>query len=109
MFVSVDLATGNARLLSVTPRHPFFGTLNELHVSAGGRGIFREREAVRDWLPTMIWSFSMDALCAGLILLVLSTLYMGWLVEGRRVGVLLSFALGMAVFAYFMWGQVWLQ
>ena len=57
MFVSVDLATGNARLLSVTPRHPFFGALN----------------------------------------------------EGRRVGVLLSFALGMVVFAYFMWGQVWLQ
>ena len=49
------------------------------------------------------------ALCAGLIVLVLSALYMGWLVEGRRAGVLLSFALGMAVFAYFMWGQVWLQ
>ena len=108
-FVSVDLATGNARLLSVTPRHPFFGTLNELHVFTGVSGIFRERESVRDWLPTMIWSFSMDALCAGLIVLVLSALYMGWLVEGRRAGVLLSFALGMAVFAYFMWGQVWLQ
>ena len=64
---------------------------------------------MRDWLLTMIWSFSMDALCLGLIVLALSALYMGWLLEGKRVGVLLSFSLGMVVSSYFMWGQTWIE
>ena len=42
MFVTVDLATSNARLMPVTPKHPLLGMLNGLHVFTGVRGIFGE-------------------------------------------------------------------
>lgn len=105
MFVSVDLATSQAKLMTVKSKHEVMGVLNELHVFTGVRGIFQEKEAVRDWWPTVIWSFSMDALCVGLVVMVLSSLYMGWQLKQQRVGVLVSFGLGVVVFVYFMWGQ----
>lgn len=108
LFVTVDLATHNARLMTVTPKHAFAGLLNGLHVFTGVRGIYQEKDSIRDWLPTVIWSLCMDALCVGLMALVLSALYMAWQRQGDRLGVAVSFVLGVGVFAYFVWGQAWM-
>ncbi len=103
-FVTVTLETGATKISRVkASNHPAVSTLNQLHVFTGMLG---ERE--RDWLPTKIWSFCMDALCAGVIVMVLSSLYMAWKLKANRAGALASFTLGMIVFAYFVWGQAWM-
>ncbi|TWU42379.1 hypothetical protein [Novipirellula artificiosorum] len=99
-FVTVQLDSGDTAINHVTPKNRSIAAIiNQMHVFTGNLG-----ERQRDWLPTKIWSFSMDALAIGLIVLVLSSLYMGWH-SPHRIGVVISFVLGMAVFAYFMWVQ----
>jgi hypothetical protein len=100
-FVNVTVATGETTINHVTPKEGrrFGYIINQMHVFTGNLG-----ERQRDWLPIKIWSFSMDALSVGLIVLVLSSLYMGW-ISTHRTGVVISFVLGMVVFVYFMWGQ----
>ena len=106
-FVSVDLATFNATLQLVDLQ--LVGTLGDLHTFTGVRGIYREPNSIRDWLPTRIWSFSMDAVAIGVILMVLTSLYMGWQrLKVHPVGGMASFALGILVTVYFMWGLAWL-
>lgn len=106
-FISVDLATSNATVRLVEA--DMVGTLGDLHTFTGARGMYREKESVRDWLPTRIWSFSMDALSVGVIIIVLTSLYMAFRrFRKDRVGVIASLALGMAVCVYFMWGLAWL-
>lgn len=106
-FVNVNLETEIAKLTKV--RLQPAGVLGDLHVFTGTRGIFREKVSVRDWLPTRIWSFSMDALSIGLLLMVLSSLYMGWQrLKTDRAGVIVSLTLGVTVFVFFMWGLRWM-
>ena len=106
-FVSVDLATFNATLQLVDLQ--LVGTLGDLHTFTGVRGIYREPNSIRDWLPTRIWSFSMDAVAIGVILMVLTSLYMGWQrLKVHPLGSMASFALGIIVTVYFMWGLAWL-
>ena len=102
-FVTVTLETGATKISHVEAKHPKVSAMNQLHVFTGMLG---ERE--RDWLPTKIWSFSMDALCVGVIVLVFSSLYMAWKLKANRVGALVSLTLGIIVFVYFMWGQAWM-
>ncbi len=84
------------------------GTLGELHTFTGARPIYRESAGVRDWLPTRLWSFAMDALSIGLILMVLSSLYMGWRrLRSERIGVIVSLVGGVAVAVWFMWALAW--
>ena len=106
-FVSVDLATFNATLQLVDLQ--LIGTLSDLHTFTGIRGIYREPNSIRDWLPTRIWSFGMDAIAIGVILMVLTSLYMGWQrLRVHPIGSMASFALGIIVTVYFMWGLTWL-
>ena len=106
-FVSVDLATFNATL-ELVDLH-LVGTLGDLHTFTGVRSIYRERNSIRDWLPTRIWSFGMDAVAIGVILMVLTSLYMGWQrLKAHPVGSLVSFALGAILTVYFIWGLAWL-
>ena len=51
----------------------------------------------------------MDAVAIGVILMVLTSLYMGWQrLKVHPVGSMASFALGIIVTVYFMWGLTWL-
>ena len=51
----------------------------------------------------------MDAVAIGVILMVLTSLYMGWQrLKVHPVGSMVSFALGIIVTVYFMWGLAWL-
>ena len=106
-FVSVDLATFNATLQLVDLQ--LVATLGDLHTFTGVRGIYREPNSIRDWLPTRIWSFAMDAVAIGVILMVLTSLYMGWQrLKAHPVGSIVSFALGTILTVYFIWGLAWL-
>ena len=106
-FVSVDLVTFDATLQLVDLH--LVGTLGDLHTFTGVRGIYREPNSVRDWLPTRIWSFGMDAVAIGVILMVLTSLCMGWQrFKAHPVGSLVSFALGAILTVYFIWGLAWL-
>ena len=106
-FVSVALATFSATLQLVDLQ--LIGTLSDLHTFTGIRGIYREPNSIRDWLPTRIWSFGMDAIAIGVILMVLTSLYMGWQrLRVHPIGSMVSFALGIIVTVYFMWGLTWL-
>ncbi len=103
-FVNVNLETNMAKVTHVEGK--FAQMLGTLHTFSGVRPIWGERESVRDWLPTRIWSFSIDALSVGLILLVGSSLYMGFQMREKRRQVLVSLALGTFICSFFIWGLV---
>jgi hypothetical protein len=53
---------------------------------------------------TRIWTFFMDALCIGLIFMVLSSMYMWYqLRQGRILGLVVTVA-GFLSVAFFLWG-----
>lgn len=100
--IDVDLASGTAVVNRVTTQPT--GILEQLHTFTGVRGIWNEPVQERDWIVTRIWSLSMDALCVGVILVVLSSLYMGFRVTEHRRWAVASFVLGVLVCSCFVWG-----
>ena len=103
-FVIVNLESNLAKITHVEGN--FGQMLGNLHTFSGVRPIWGEKESIRDWLPTRIWSFSIDALSVGLIVIVGSSLYMGFQVREKRKPVILSLALGLVICAFFIWGLV---
>jgi len=53
-----------------------------LHTFSGSR--FNQPASRRDWVMTSIWVFAMDALSAGLIVMVLGSYYMWWRLKKRK-------------------------
>ena len=58
----------------------------------------------RDWIVTGLWSLSIDAVCIGALVLVASSVYMGFTRKGERGLAVISFGLGIVLCAYFVWG-----
>ncbi len=52
------------------------------HTFSGSR--FNQPASQRDWIMTSIWVFAMDALAAGLIVMVLGSYYMWWRLKKRK-------------------------
>ncbi len=83
-----------------------WGVIRMLHTFTGVRP--GSPQSSRDWWLTRWWSFSMDALAVGLILLVVSSLVMAyeqrtkWLLAGIAAG------LGLGVCGFFVFGLRWL-
>lgn len=63
-------------------------TFQIFHTFSGSR--FNQPASERDWIVTSVWVFAMDALAAGLIVMVLGSYYMWWRLKKRK-------ALGIAV------------
>jgi hypothetical protein len=105
IFVNIDLQKDIAKMNLVKAQPT--ATLEILHTFTGVRGIWRESDPKRDWIPTRFWSFGMDALGIGLIFLVVSSLYMGFQLKERRLWILLTFGLGVLVCSFFIWGLAW--
>jgi hypothetical protein len=77
-----------------------WGILNMLHSFSGVR---RTDPTLRpNWWLTEVWRFSMDALAAGLAVMVLSGIYMWFSRTQRRMGGMIALVLGILAVAAFV-------
>ncbi len=103
-FIKADLA-----LNRVTLRHSqvnLWGVMKVLHVFSG-TSLDDPRQS-RDWALTTLWAFSMDAVAAGLIFMVLSSLYMWWEIPDKRLPGAVVLGLGFLICGLFCAGLRWL-
>lgn len=98
--VRVTLPDGRA-----TVRHFDNGQLSRfhaLHTFSGSR--YNQPGSHRDWIVTTMWVFAMDALSAGLIVMVLGSYYMWWkLKQQHRLG-LIALTAGVVACGWFVSG-----
>ena len=72
------------------------------HTFSGSR--FNQPASQRDWIMTSLWVFAMDALAAGLIVMVIGSYYMWWrLKQAKALGGFILFA-GTTICAVFLLG-----
>jgi hypothetical protein len=103
-FLKADLA-----LKHVTLRHSevnLWGVAKVLHVFSGVQ--LDDPRQSRDWALTWVWAFSMDAVAAGLIFMVLSSLYMWWERPDKRLAGGVVLGLGTLICGLFCLGLRWL-
>jgi hypothetical protein len=98
--VAARLDSARARVTEI--RLNAWGVLDALHKFTGMR--MDEPARTRDWMLTRIWSLAMDALALGLVILVLSGLYLWYRLPGKRVTGLVALALGIGCCAFFLYG-----
>lgn len=83
-----------------------WGVLRTLHTFVGVS--LDDPRNQRDWMLTTVWAYSMDAVAAGVIFMVLTSFYMWWgLREKRKLG-LAALGLGTAVCGLFVFGLRWI-
>lgn len=101
--VQVDLKAARAKV----QRSEFntWGVLHTLHTFTGVR--LNDASNQRDWLLTTVWALAMDAVAAGLIVMVLSGVVMWWVLPGKRLGGLVALATGVLVCGWFVIGLRW--
>lgn len=103
-FLKADLAQNR-----VTVRHSevnLWGVAKVLHVFSGVS--LDDPRQSRDWRLTSLWAFSLDAVAAGLIFMVLSSLYMWWERPEKRLAGALVLGLGTLICGFFCFGLRWL-
>jgi len=72
------------------------------HTFSGSR--YNQPATQRDWMMTSMWVFAMDALSAGLIVMVLGSYYMWWRLKKRKTVGVVVLAAGIASCAVFVSG-----
>ena len=102
--IRTDLNAGKAQVKKIETDG--WGVLYMLHQFNGVR--MEAPEEHRDWFATRLWTLSMDALCVGLILLVLSSLYMWYQIEQKRRPGLMVFGAGLFCCGFFVFGLRWI-
>jgi hypothetical protein len=79
-----------------------WGVADALHKFTGVR-IGDPRET-RDWLLTKMWSLAMDAVALGIVVLVMSGLYLWYRLPSKRLTGLVALGLGVAACMFFLYG-----
>jgi hypothetical protein len=74
------------------------------HTFSGSR--FNQPASERDWIVTGVWVFAMDALAAGLIVMVLGSYYMWWRLKKSKATGVLALAAGFAICGLFVTGML---
>jgi hypothetical protein len=83
-----------------------WGVIHVLHTFTGVRLADSKNE--RDWALTSVWAFCMDAVAAGLIVMVLSSYWMWFVLKNkRRLGVI-ALTLGIVTCGLFTIGLRWM-
>ena len=103
-FIKADLPQKRA-----TVRHSIvnlWGVIKVLHAFTGVQ--MDDARQSRDWALTSVWAFSMDAVAAGLIFMVLSSLYMWWELPQKRLPGAVVLVLGSLSCGLFCIGLRWL-
>jgi hypothetical protein len=83
-----------------------WGLMRVLHTFTGVR--MGDPKNQRDWRLTTLWAYCMDAVAAGLIVMVLSSYYMWWVLIRKRTLGLISLGLGVASCGLFAIGLRWM-
>jgi hypothetical protein len=103
-FLKADLARKR-----VTVRHGvvnLWGVIRVLHTFTGVQ--MDDPRQSRSWVLTSVWAYTMDAVAAGLIFMVLSSLYMWWEFPQKRLPGAVALGLGSLICGLFCIGLRWL-
>jgi hypothetical protein len=98
--VKADFTTGRATVERIDMNA--WGVLHILHTFSGVR--MADAQNQRDWIFTEVWAWGMDALAAGLIFMVLSSLYMWYRLRTKRLLGVLCLGTGTAICGLFVIG-----
>ena len=79
-----------------------WGVMHILHTFTGVRA--NDSRNQRDWILTSVWALSMDAVAAGLLMMVFGSYYMWWRLPQKRAWGLLALMSGWIVCAMFVVG-----
>jgi hypothetical protein len=102
--VKADLQAGRA-----TVQRTQLNSWGVMHVLHTFTGVFAaDSRNRRDWTLTTVWALSMDAVAAGLIVMVLGSYVMWFRLRARRVGGIVALALGFISCGGFIGGLRWL-
>jgi hypothetical protein len=99
-FIKANWTDGKA-----TVRHAdvnVWGIMKVLHVFSGN--VADDPRNTRDWSLTYLWAYSMDAVAAGLIFMVLSSVFMWLQLPQKRWTGAIALALGCLSCGLFCWG-----
>jgi hypothetical protein len=83
-----------------------WGVMKVLHTFSGVQ--MDDPRNRRDWALTSMWALSMDVVAAGLIFMVLSSLYMWFRLPEKRVGGVVALGLGAIACGLFCFGLRWM-
>jgi hypothetical protein len=98
--IKTDLERGWAKVQRIDVNG--WGVMRILHTFSGVRA--DDERNSRDWFLTSAWALSMDAVAAGLAVMVLGSYYMWWRLPRRRTGGLIALLSGWVVCALFVAG-----
>jgi hypothetical protein len=102
--VRIDAAKQTATIQEI--RVNGWGAFRSLHTFTGTRA--NAPIAERDWWLTKLWSFSMDALAAGLVVLVLTSIALAIERREKWLGAAIALGLGCGACGFFVFGLRWL-
>jgi len=96
--VTADLNSGRATLQRNDVNA--WGVMHVLHTFIGVRA--GDPRNARDWTLTTLWALSMDAVAAGLIVMVFSSYIMWYRLKAKRLGGAVALVLGFLTCAAFV-------
>lgn len=102
--VKADLESGRATLQRTELNT--WGVMQLLHTFTGVPA--SDTRNVRDWTLTTVWALSMDAVAAGLIIMVFSSYIMWYRLKAKRRGGIVALLLGVVSCGAFVTGLRWL-
>lgn len=98
--VRVDINAKTAYVREFQNSH--FDAFRIFHTFSGSR--YNQPSTQRDWVMTSVWVFAMDALAAGLIVMVLGSYYMWWRLKKQKTIGAIVLAAGVASCGMFVAG-----
>lgn len=103
-FINANWGQGRATVRQAEVN--LWGVAKTFHVFTGN--IADDSRNERDWALTTLWAYSMDAVAAGLIYMVFSSVYMWWRLPQKRVMGAVALGLGIVCCGLFCVGLRWL-
>jgi hypothetical protein len=103
--VKADLKSGRATLQRSDVNA--WGVMHVLHTFTGVRAA--DTRNARDWTLTTVWALSMDAVAAGLIIMVFSSYIMWYRLKAKRRAGIVALLLGFVSCGAFVTGLRWLM
>jgi hypothetical protein len=98
--IKADFVRGRASVRQIDVNG--WGEFRILHTFAGERA--GDALNQRDWIMTTVWAFSMDAVAAGVLIMVLGSYFMWWRLPKKRMWGAVALLSGWMVAGWFLFG-----